>query len=451
MRRGIIKNYQKLIAGSNKSLRENAIDIIEAAIEEAIPYRKTCEALSVQNGFLQIGQYRHPLEEIRHLYVIGVGKGAFPIAKAIEEKVGDYITEGYVLVKDGDTRRLNKIQIAESAHPLPDQRGIDGGKRILEILHKAGEGDIILAAITGGSSAMVNVPAGNITLKDLCQINELLLKSGADIGQMNAVRKHLGLLKGGRMITYAAPALVYTFTLNTAPPNMPWPDLALPDPTTFQDAVDVMKKFELWEEAPESVKERLLYGIEHPELETPKKFESNNSFIVNVADPQSACMAAARRAEELGYEPHILSTCIEGEAKDLGIILAGISNHIAYSGEPFKKPCALISAGETTVTIHGKCGEGGPNQETSLGFALKTNYRQAVCVSVDSDGTDGPCEIAGGITDLHTAERAKEEGIDIVKALLEHDSKNVLEKLEGAIVTGHTGTNIMNLRLVLIE
>lgn len=451
MRRGIIKNYQELIATGNKELREDAIDIIEAAIEEAIPYRKTYEALSVQNGFLQIGQYRHPLEEIRHLYVIGVGKGAFPIAKAIEERVGDYITEGYVLVKDGETRRLNRIQIAESAHPLPDQRGIDGGKRIMEILKKAGEGDIILAAITGGSSAMVNLPAGNITLEDLCSINELLLKSGADIGQMNTVRKHLGLLKGGRMITYAAPALVYTFTLNTAPPNMPWPDLALPDPTTFQDAVDIMKKFGLWEAAPESVRERLLCGLEHPELETPKQFESNNSIIVNVADPPSACRAAAKRAKELGYEPHILSTYIEGEARDLGIVLAGISNQIANSGEPFAKPCALISAGETTVTIYGKCGEGGPNQETSLGFAMKTNYEQAVCVSVDSDGTDGPCEIAGGITDFFTVEKARQEGIDIVSVLLEHDSKKALERLGGAIMTGHTGTNIMNLRLVLIK
>lgn len=451
MRRGIIKNYEELTAADNKELREDAIDIIEAAIEEAIPYRKTYEILSVQNGYLQIGQYRHPLEKIRNLYVIGVGKGAFPIAQAIEERVGDYITEGYVLVKDGDSRRLSKIQIAESAHPLPDQRGIDGGKRIMEILKKAGEGDIILAAITGGSSAMVNVPAGDITLEDLRRINELLLKSGADIGQMNTVRKHLGLLKGGRMITYAAPALVYTFTLNTAPPNMPWPDLSLPDPTTFQDAVDVMKKFGLWEEAPANVKERLLHGLEHPELETPKQFENNNSIIVNVADPTSACIAAAERAKELGYEPHILSTYIEGEAKDLGIILAGISNQIANSGEPFKRPCALISAGETTVTINGKCGAGGPNQETALGFAVKTNYRRSVCISVDSDGTDGPCEIAGGITDFFTAEKAKEEGVDMVSALLEHDSKNALQKLGGAIITGHTGTNIMNLRLVLIK
>lgn len=451
MRRGIIKNYEELIAGDNRELREAAVDIMEAAIEEAIPYRKTYEALSVEKGYLRIGPYRHLLKEIRHLYVIGVGKGAFPIAKAIEERIGDYIAEGFVLVKDGDTRRLDKIQIAESGHPLPDQRGIDGGKRIMEILNKAGEGDVILAAITGGSSAMMNLPAGNITLEELRSINELLLKSGADIGQMNTVRKHLGLLKGGRMITYAAPALVYTFTLNTAPPNMPWPDLALPDPTTFQDAIDIMKKFELWEKAPESVRERLICGREHPELETPKRFESDNSRIISVADPPGACMAAARRAEELGYKPYILGTHIEGEAKDLGIILAGISNQIAAADEPFRKPCALISAGETTVTIHDKCGEGGPNQETALGFASKINYRQAVCISVDSDGTDGPCEIAGGITDYFAAERAGKEGIDIVGGLLEHDSKHVLQRLGGAIVTGHTGTNIMNLRLVLIK
>ena len=448
----IIKNYHELLSHGQHRARSAALEIAEAAIRRAIPYSETLKLVQLCGDILFIGDRRIPLSEIDHIYVVGVGKGAYPIAAALEERLGELIDEGIVLVKRGDTRRLQYIEIIESGHPLPDQAGIDGARRILDVLCKATERDLIFAPITGGSSAMLNLPFDGISLEDLRNINDLLLKSGASIGKMNAVRKHLCHMKGGRFVEYAKPAEIHTLTLNTAPPDMPWPDLSLPDPTTFQDAIDMLRQYGIWEEAPQSVKEHLLSGLAHPQLETPKRLTHPRAFIHSVADPHSSCEAAAERARELGYTPHILSTAMEGDAANLGIFFAGLANEISAANRPFAAPCALISAGETTVTIHGECGKGGPNQETALGFPLKLYAAsQAVCLSMDSDGTDGPSDIAGGISDALTCSRAHELGLDLNAALSRHDSSSALLQLGDALITGHTGTNLMNFRVVIVD
>ncbi len=448
----IIKNADDLAAHGQTKTRKAALAIAEAAIRRAIPYDETKKLVNCDDQYLYIGEKKICLQEIEHIYVVGVGKGAYPIAAALEEKLGDRIDQGIVLVKKGDTRRLRYIEIIESGHPLPDQSGIEGAKRILEILQKAGEKDLIFAPITGGSSAMLNLPYDGITLEDLQTINDQLLKSGASIGKMNAVRKHLCRMKGGRFVEYANPAEIHTLTLNTAPPDMPWPDLALADPTTFQDAIDMLKQYNLWDRAPESVRAHLQEGLLHPEWETPKTLTNPKAYIHSVADPQSTCLAAVEEAERLGYQPYVISTAMEGDAANLGIYFAGMVNEIVRTGRPFKAPCALISAGETTVTIQGPCGKGGPNQETALAFPTKLYVPdEAVCLSMDSDGTDGPSDIAGGISDGWTKKRAQELGLDLVSSLKQHDSSTALLQLGDAIITGHTGTNIMNFRVVVVD
>lgn len=448
----IVKNYDALLAHGEAKTRKAALDIAEAAIRRAIPYHETLRLIQRGPDSISIGERTVLLRDIDHIYVVGVGKGAYPIAQALEEKLGDLIDEGIVLVKKGDTRRLKRIEIVESGHPLPDQAGIDGAKRILQILQKAGERDLIFAPITGGSSAMMNLPCGGITLEDLRQINDQLLKSGASIGKMNAVRKHLCRMKGGHLVEYAKPAEIHTLTLDTAPPDMPWPDLSLADPTTFQDAIDMLKEYDIWDTAPASVRAHLLAGLKDPSMETPKKLTNARAYIHSVADPRSTCVAAAEQAKALGYTPYVLSTAIEGDACNLGIFFAGIANEITRTGRPFKAPCAIISAGETTVTIHGECGEGGPNQETALGYPLKLHAQNpTVCLSMDSDGTDGPSDIAGGISDNQTLARAQALGINLSETLGRHDSSTALLRLGDALVTGHTGTNIMNFRVVVIE
>lgn len=301
---------------------------------------------------------------------------------------------------------------------------------------------------------MLNLPEGDLTLDDMRQINRLLLASGADIAHMNTVRKHLCKMKGGRLVNLAYPSPMHTFTLDTNPPGLMWPDLVYADSSTFEDAIQVLKKYGIWDQAPERVRNFLLWGWSHPEAETPKVLCHPHNYIHSVADPPSACEAAACRARELGYTPHILSTAIDGEARELGIFLACMANEVVRSGRPFTPPCAIISGGETTVSLpldRDAVGIGGPNQETALGFVLRIrDGYPAVCVSADSDGTDGPTEFAGGISDGWSAMRAGELGISLEEALRTHDTLTALKAMGDALHTGHTGTNIMNLRVVVI-
>ena len=266
----IYDNYEKLWDHGNRKLRKVALDIAEAGIKSVIPYDRTKEYVSISDCSLRVADRVFDLDKIGKIYVVGVGKGSFPIAQALDEILGKRIEEGFVVVKEGEKRRLKNIEVFESSHPFPDQRSVEGALRIKSILDKAKENDIVFAAVTGGSSALVNMPAGNITIDEMQITNKLLLQCGADIVQMNAVRKHLCNLKGGRLVQYGQPAMVITFTLDTNTPGMPWPDLSLPDPSTFQDAVTVLHDFNLWDKVPASVRERLEYGLAHPEVETLK-------------------------------------------------------------------------------------------------------------------------------------------------------------------------------------
>ena len=453
VRRQVMKflNEDELLGGG-EAIRNDALRIIQAGIERVIPYDAVKRLIVWDGHILQIGEKEIHLDEEGDIYVVGAGKGSFPMAQALDEIFGERIKKGFVAVKEGEKRRLKYIEIFESSHPIPDERSITAARRIKEILDLAGEKDLIFAAITGGSSALVNMPADGISLDDLENINGQLLKCGAAIGKINAVRKHICLMKGGRVVQYGQPARVITLTFDTAPPDMPWPDMCLPDPTSFEEAINVLKTYNLWDDTPESIRSYLEKGLEHPELETVKTLEGMNQAVYSVADPSLACQAAADRAQELGYEAHILSTTLEGEAKDAGIFFAGLTDEILSNGRPFTAPCVLISGGETTVTIYGECGVGGPNQETALGFLNKVRHQDGyVCISIDTDGTDGPCDIAGGMVDGSMKRALKEKEINLNHSLRAHESSMVLKELGGAIYTGHTGTNVMNLRVVVID
>ncbi|MCI9666972.1 MAG: DUF4147 domain-containing protein [Angelakisella sp.] len=443
------KNQEQLLSHGDIPLRRDALAIIEAGIASVIPYQATKELIRLEGEDIFVGGDRYT--KVRNIYVVGVGKGAFPIAQALDERLGARIRQGVVVVKEGEKRRLPHIEVFESSHPYPDERSVTGANKIHKILQEAGEGDLIFAAVTGGSSALVNLPAGGITIQELQAVHQMLLACGATIGKINTVRKHLCRLKGGQMVAYGQPATVITLTLDTAQPDMPWPDLSLPDPTTFQDAIDVLHTYKLWDKAPASVRNHLLGGLEHPQWETVKSFAGMHQALYGVVNLQTACEAAAKRARQLGYTPYILASVLEGEAKDLGIILAGITNEIHRFGRPFQPPCVLISGGETTVTLGEAPGAGGPNQETALGYAAKLQAKEGVVfASIDTDGTDGPCAIAGGIVDTQTKARLEGEQIDLLSTLVHHNSSAALTALGDALLTGHTGTNMMNLRVAII-
>ncbi|MDY4610550.1 MAG: DUF4147 domain-containing protein [Sphaerochaetaceae bacterium] len=448
----IYDNYEELTNHGNVQERKVALSIAEAGIQSVIPYVRTKEYVSLRGTVLKIADKTFNLEKIKHIYVVGVGKGSYPIAQALDEILGERISEGFLIVKEGEKRKLKHITVFESSHPFPDERSVVGAKAIMAIADKAGKDDLVFAAVTGGSSALANLPAGNVSIYDMQATSKLLLQCGADIVQMNAVRRHLCNLKGGKLLQHAQPAMMITFTLDTNTPGMPWPDLCLPDPSSFQDAIDVLKKFGLWDKVPASVRERLLDGEIHPEEETLKSLEGMQQALYSVGNQRIACTAAAKKAEELGYKPLVLSSCIDGEAKDVGIVLAGMTNAI-LAGENYtiQPPCALICGGETTISIIGTPEKGGPNQESVFGFSKKIRQQDHMAfVCIDTDGTDGPTDMAGGIADGYSKNEMKKLGIDYQDIFQKHGTYDALNRLHDGIYTGNTGTNVMNLRIVVI-
>lgn len=447
----IYDNYEQLFDHGDKKLRKAALDIAEAGIKAVIPYERTKEYVSFDGSVITVNGLRFDITNHK-VYVVGAGKGSYPIAQALDEILGTRIEKGFLVVKAGETRKLKNIEVFESSHPFPDEKSVTGALKMKEILDLAEEGDVVFAAVTGGSSALVNIPAGTITIDEMQQTSKMLLQCGADIVQMNAVRKHLCNLKGGRVVQLGQPATVITLTLDTNTPGMPWPDLCLPDPSTFADAKSVLTIYNLWDKVPQSVRDRISDGLQHPEKETLKSLEGMNHMLLSVGNQSIACQAAARKAREIGFEPYILSACMDGESKDVGIVLAGITNEIIRSSNPFKAPCALISGGETTITIVGKPEAGGPNQETLFGFSKKLRQSDRTAfVCIDTDGTDGPTDAAGGIVDGMTKSAMKNKGITYDEIFAKHGTYSALGKMDDLIFTGNTGTNVMNLRVVVIE
>jgi glycerate 2-kinase len=447
----LIKNYSALIDHGHIKERKDALAILEEGIHGAHPGKVTADTIRLNNNILFIGTQAYPLDTVGRIFIVGAGKGSLPIAQTLEDILGDRISDGVLAVKGGDEEGLKYIRVMESGHPLPDENSVNAAEEIFRIANEAGENDIVFAIMTGGASALATLPPHEIDLPAIKTVTDILLRSGAVIQNTNTVRKHLCRLKGGKLIKHIQPALSVTLTLNTAPHDMPWPDMCLPDETTFSDAIKVLKSHELWESTPKSIRDYFQKNINKSDEETIVNFDGMNQKIFFVSDVLKSTEAAAMKAKELGYTPFIIGTEIGGEARDLGVVLAGIVTEVIERNRPFTRPCALISGGETIVRVDREAGKGGPNQETVLGF-IQTNRHTIplVCACIDTDGTDGPTEIAGAIADGLSKKRVEELGFDLEYILRRHDSSQVLTELEDVIITGHTGTNMMNLRVVLI-
>lgn len=449
------KNFEQLTDHGEKDARVIALDCLSKALEAADTYLGTKRVVSLDQDVktLRIADESFKLSEIGNIYVIGAGKGSFPIVRALDEILGDKITDGIVAIKDyEEIRELASVHVIKSGHPVPDINSIKAGDIVVDIAKKVKADDLVFACMTGGCSALMEIPVDGVSLEDLINLNKLLLHTGAVIGEMNAVRKHVSKIKGGGLIKILQPARVITLTQDTAPDSLPWPDPNLPDPTTFHDAIDVLQKYDIWDSCPTNIKNYLMAGLEDPTLETPKDFSGFRTSLYDTGNQRAACEAAADYAERLGYQGVILSTKIEGESKDVGTALAGIAKEIRLHNRPFKAPCILVSAGETTVSIHGEAGLGGPNQELVTGFGISIKgYEGIVLASIDSEGTDGVTDQAGGICDGKTYARSIEESVDLFRALKQHNTSLALTQLKDAIITGPTGTNVVNLRVIVIE
>lgn len=448
----IIKNKEELLSHGNISGRKAALDVIDYAISAVNAYKLTKKMVKLEDNSLAVSDLNYNLSEVGNIYVIGGGKATFSIAQALDEILGERITRGVVIVKKGEKRRLKHINVIEASHPVPDKKGLEGTKKIIDIANDAKDNDIVFCAITGGASALMPLPAANISLEDKKKVSELLLKCGATVDEINTVRKHISAIKGGRLAKYIDPAEIINLIVVDEILGRPWGP-TVPDATTFEDAVDVLKKYRLWEKVPDPVQKHLERGLADPSLETPKPegFKALKVHNLVLADNGIMCQAGKKRAEELAFKSSILSTCLEGESREAGIVLASIAKEIEKRSRHNSPPCILILGGETTVTITGPYGKGGPSQELALGASLKiAGSKRIVIASIDTDGTDGPTDIAGGIVDGYTLERAKEKNIDVYASLMGHNSSDVLMKLHDAILTEPTGINVMDLNILVV-
>jgi glycerate 2-kinase len=393
--------------------------------------------------------HRHLRLDSRHrrVLVLGCGKASAAMAAAAEEALGDRIAGGFVVVKDGCAVPVSRAEIAEAGHPVPDERGLAASARLLEEAHAAGEESLVLFLVSGGGSALTPCPAPPITLAEKQEVTRLLLASGATIGELNAVRKHLSRFKGGQLARAAWPASVLTLALSDVvgdPLDVIASGPTAPDSTTFADAREVLVRRGLAGRVPASVAARLEAGRRGEIEETPKPGDRLFGHVTNVVIGNNALIAdaAVAAASRLGYRPHLATRELQGEARE-------VARDLVVRARGLDPPACLIAGGETTVTVTGK-GRGGRCQEFALAAALELLPTDRMTVlAAGTDGTDGPTDAAGAIVDGHSVARGTRAGGDVHRAMADNDAYRFLAASGDLIVSGPTRTNLLDLYLVL--
>jgi hydroxypyruvate reductase len=436
-------------------LRRDAEIIFRAGLSAVDAENAVAKFLSREDDMLTVDNISYDLADMENVYVVGAGKASAALARAVEAILGARIKTGMINVKYDHGLPLEHITINEAGHPVPDEAGLRGTERIVEILEKAGEKDLVLCLISGGGSALLPYPAKRITLHEKQQLTQILLDIGANIHEMNVLRKHVSRIKGGRLARWAYPATLITLILS----DVVGDDLdsiasgpTVPDRSTYADCLRILKKYDVQDRIPEAILDIIVRGSKCAGLETPKADDPAflNTQNVIVASNTLALQASKHKADELGYNSLILSSAIEGETRDVALDHAAIAKEILLKDRPVAKPACVISGGETTVTIRGK-GKGGRNQEFVLAAAIVLDGMERVVVlSGGTDGTDGPTDAAGAFADGNTVSRAKDHSMDANEYLRNNDSYSFFDPLGDLLKTGPTFTNVMDLRLVLV-
>jgi len=425
---------------SSRLLRRHALTIFRAALAAADPGAAVTRHLKGLD-----------LSRFRNIYVVGAGKAGSSMALAAERVLGRRINAGLVNVKDGHVVKTRRIELNECGHPVPDQRGVSGALRIAQIAAQAQKNDLVLCLISGGASALLPLPAAPITLEEKQETTRLLLASGADIHEFNAVRKHISAIKGGQLARLAAPATVEALLLSDVigdDPGVIGSGPAAPDASTFGEALAILEEHGIRERVPASVRERLEQGARGEIAETPKPgnavFRRARNHVIG--SNRLALDAAARCARRMGYRTLVLSSEVQGETREIARMHAAIAREIANASRPLKPPACIITGGETTVTLRGD-GLGGRNQEFALAAAIGiAGLRNALVFSAGTDGTDGPTDAAGAMVDGDTLRRNP----GARRFLDRNDSYHYFQPLGDLVVTGPTNTNVMDVRIVLV-
>jgi glycerate 2-kinase len=458
---------------SISDLRARALDVFSAALDAAHPHQLIRRALQLQGTILRVqGVYgvqlglglkeaapviELDLSGLGRVVVVGAGKATAPMARALEEVLEDRLEGGVVSVKYGHGCELDRIQLREAGHPIPDQAGLDATAEILDLLEGLGPEDLAFVLISGGGSALLDAYPEEIVLEDARRTFDVLIGSGAPIHEINVVRKHISRVKGGQLARAASPARVIALVLSDVIGD-PLPSIAsgptVPDPSTFADAVGVLKDRGVWDDVPVPVREHLERGVRGEVPETPKPGEEgwDRHRTLLVGNSRLAVEAAADRARSLRLRPRVVTTILEGEAAEVGARLAGMLKESSATGAMAEPPFCLICGGETTVTLGPSPGRGGRNQELALAAALELEGSEGlVLLSGGTDGTDGPTDAAGGLVDGGTVARGRAEGMEATDHLERHDAYPFLEATGDLIRTGPTMTNVMDLVLLLSE
>ena len=427
-------------------MREDLQEIFAAGLSAADPQLAVRRELELEGGAILAGEKRF---EPRRVFVIAAGKAAGAMARAAKELLGEKVSGGLVVTKDGHDPGPQDFETIFASHPEPDERGVQAARRVQELAESLGEDDLLLALISGGASALLADPAAPIELADLKQLTSDLLKSGADIGEINTVRKHVSVLKGGGLVRLAHPAPTAAFLLSDVvgdDPSSIASGLTAPDPTTLENTRRVLERYGI--EPPDSVVDHLQSAEETP---APDDTIFENVVSRICGGGRHAAEAAAKKAGELGYTPLLLTTTLAGDALGAASMYAAIVREVLASGNPARPPCAIVSGGEATVTVRGS-GTGGPNQEFALALAVELDGVEGwTAFSADTDGNDGSTDAAGGIVDGETAQRITDAGMDPEGALADNDSYAALEAGGALLLTGPTGTNVNDLRVALIS
>ncbi len=440
-------------------LRTILRQIYDHALRSVDPEAAVLRFLTRDGDTLQLADRTYLLSSFRKTVVAGFGKAGVPMAKAVEEVLGERLDDGLVIVKYGHGGQLRKTRVVEAGHPEPDEAGESGANTLLQLVGSLTTEDLLIVLISGGGSALVPAPVPGISLADKKKTTELLLQCGATIHEMNCVRKHLSRIKGGRLLNHVHGATVLALMLS----DVVGDDMStiasgptVPDPTSFADALGILARYNLESEAPASVLNYLRHGAagdpQAPETLKPSEAGKLKTQNLIVGSNFLGLQAAAEKSEELGFAPLILSSSVEGNTADVAKVHVAMAREILATGNPVRRPCCLISGGETTVRVTGS-GKGGRSQEFALWCAREAaGWPDATILfaSLGSDGTDGPTDAAGAVADSCSVARAKALNLRIDDYLARHDSYNFFKPLNDLIITGPTRTNVMDFRFVLI-
>lgn len=454
MTKSLIKNMDELLDGypePERKLREDMLNSAEDAIQAVQPDELLRKKLKLRGKTLTVGDVKVKLTDFDEVVILGAGKATHRMCHYIEQLLGDKVIRGVIIVPHSVANvytHSSKVKVRGGGHPVPDKEGYEAAKELVEIAQSVGPKSLVLVLISGGGSALMPLPAEPVTLEDKIEVTRALLKSGATIDEINIVRKHLSMIKGGWLARHLSKAKTISLILSDVVGDKL--DIIAsgptsPDPSTYADAISILKKYGIWDSSPQNVKARLERGMNGEVPETPKPGDEAFLNVRNIiiGSCSDACTAAFSKLTKLGYNTIYLTHRLEGEARYVGQMLARLILDIKC--KKTKRPIALVLGGETTVTVTGK-GVGGRNQELALSAAIELDgFEGCACLSIGTDGLDGPTDAAGAITDYWTLDKGRKAGYDARAFLEDNDSYTFLKKASSLIFTGPTGTNVGDL------